>query len=84
MFFIHLTYLCQTLNINQHQHEQIRSAYTSFLRRIVRGRFGRKVDENDDGTYQRVLSELRTFWTMSNGWKKIIWGTLLGRKTIAL
>ena len=51
-----LTYSCQTWNINKHQQERIRSAYTSLLRRMVRGGFERKVDENDDETYQFVLS----------------------------
>ena len=52
----HLTYSCQNWNINQHQQEQIRPTCTSLLRRMVRGVFERKVDGNDDETYQLVLS----------------------------
>ena len=51
-----ITYSCQTWNINKLQQERIRSAYTSLLRRMVRRGFDRKVDENDDETYQFVLS----------------------------
>ena len=51
-----LTYSCQTWNINKNQQERIRSTYTSLLRRMIRGGFERKVDENDDETYQFVLS----------------------------
>ena len=45
------TYSCQTWNINKLQQERIRSAYTNLLRRMVRGGFKRKVDENDEDTY---------------------------------
>ena len=50
------TYSCQTWNINKLQQERIRSAYTNLLRRMVRGGFKRKVDENDEDTYELVLS----------------------------
>ena len=51
-----LTYSCQTWNINKQQQERIRSAYTSLLRRMVKGGFKRKVDDNDEDTYEFVLS----------------------------
>ena len=51
-----LTYSCQTWNINKNQQERIRSTYTSLLRRMIRGGFERKLDENDNETYQFVLS----------------------------
>ena len=43
-----LNYSCQTWNINKQQQKRIRSAYTSLLRRMVKGGFKRKVDKNDE------------------------------------
>ena len=51
-----LTYSCQTWNVNQQQQQQIRSAYVGMLRKMIRGGFDRVVDENNEITFQYVLS----------------------------
>ena len=51
-----LAYSCQTWNINQHQQQQIRSSYTCMLRKMIRGGFERRIDDNEEETFHYVLS----------------------------
>ena len=51
-----LTYSCQTWNINQQQQQQIRSTYINMLRKMIRGGFKRRNDENNEQTFHFALS----------------------------
>ena len=51
-----LTYSCQTWNINQQQQQRIRSTYINMLRKMVRGGFERRIDDNNEQTFHFVMS----------------------------
>eukprot|EP00111_Clytia_hemisphaerica_P010884 TCONS_00031852-protein len=53
-----LTYSCQTWNITQQQQQQqrIRSTDINMLRKMVRGGFERRIDENDEQTFHFLMS----------------------------
>ena len=52
-----LMYSCQTWNINQQQQQQrVRSTYINMLRKMIRGGFERRNDDNNEQTFHFVLS----------------------------